>query len=172
MGTSILITVSGALLGVVFSESYRFLRERKKSKSISSLSGSWISAYPAYHSTDTQERWIRERVNISIRGSQLVLSSKQNPVNDNYDASGTVNNGEWVGDWQSTERDAAYASGNFIFRLSPTGRYMYGVFSGPRTSNERVFVPWILGRDEASVIEASRRVDNQFVWDFHRRQVT
>lgn len=116
----------------------------------------WKSTYHFYQQAGAQDQWITEDVRINLEQSKLYIRSGQNPIGDNYLARGEIVHGFYlIGEWSSVgfasksgAIDSFQAAGAFLLTLVATPKLMYGYFTGPRNTGERIYGAWILAENE------------------------
>lgn len=154
---SLLSTIFGAVLSLVLPR----LARKRRYLGREDLLGPWISSYQRYHEAATSSQWVDEKVFIDVHGSRFRLRNSDNSLGDLYEALATLRDGELVGEWESIRRQGGHARGSLLFTVLPMGSLLYGFFTGPRDTGERVFGAWILGKSDEDVAKGKRLISHQ-----------
>ena len=155
------VAVVGAATGAILSYCLPLYFAKRKNLTRRDIMGEWHSSYLHYQSASTSKNWIKDRVTISVDGPHFKFNSIDNPLNDVYEANAKLKNGELIGDWKSTTSDGRHAQGGFVLTVLPMGGLLYGIFTGPRDSGERVFAAWVLGKTLEDLEKGKRLVRSQ-----------
>lgn len=115
---------------------------------VAEILGDWKSTYLFYQGPSIRrDKWITENVIINIEQTKLRINNYDNPIEDNYVGYGEiVNELYFIGGWQSTR--IGRAAGAFMLTLVPMCDMMYGFFTGPRNTGERIYASWVLARED------------------------
>lgn len=143
----IVLMLGGVVLGGITSYIVPILLRRAQYKGREDILGMWHSSYHHYQdAAHPAGTWVTEVVDIQLHHSQFQLRNSQNSIADDYLAYGTITRGcHLAGEWRSIRR-AAHADGAFILTIQPLGSIMYGYFTGPRDTGERIYGAWVLAR--------------------------
>ncbi|MFC1907682.1 hypothetical protein ACFLW8_06315 [Chloroflexota bacterium] len=146
------LAVVGAVVSMILPSVVRWFIYRKHD-----LIGNWYSIYQPYHYPHVgPDEWINEQVEIDLHHSKFRFRAINNELEHRYIAKGTIRNKiDIIGDWESVREDAT-ASGVFMLTIAPRGGILYGHFTGPRETGERVFGAWVLARKKEQFEEGLR----------------
>lgn len=137
---NLLISLVAAIVGALVVPLIEYLARAKQNKKYSSeLVGTWKSSYI----TEDSGSWVDEEAEVFVRRSHFVISGRHNQEGVSYVAIAELINAELVGKWQLTSGNM---SGNFLLAIRPHGGLLYGYYTGSRTTGERVFSAWVLGK--------------------------
>lgn len=159
--SNIAITLLGAIAGTVLPLALPYVVRRKRHIAREDLLGLWISSYQYYYQPETADQWIDEKVTIDIHGSQFRLRNSDNPLGDVYEGFASLQEGELIGWWRSTRRHGGHAHGSLLLTVLPMGGLLYGFFTAPRDTGERVFAAWVLGKTLEDVAKGKALIAKQ-----------
>ena len=101
--------------------------------------GSWFSTSQQYQQAEVSAEWVEEKIDIRAEGSKFVLESSDNSIDEHCVASAELRGDDLVGEWTSVRRDGGRAQGGMLLTVLPSEGVIYGVFSEPRDTGERVY---------------------------------
>ena len=161
--TNIAITLLGAVVGALLSFALPALIERRRHSARQDVLGPWFSSYQRYQQVETSKEWVDEKVDIGIKGSRFRFENSENGIGDYYQAAASLRDGELLGEWESIKRDGGHARGGLLLTIVPMGGLLYGVFTGPRETGERVYAAWVLARKKDDLSKGKRLVGLQIL---------
>ena len=141
------LSIIGAAFGSLATFVLPILIQTSKYKKRREFLGKWDSSYQQYQNKGKDGEWIEEQIVIGIRRGKLHIQSTNNPIDDHYWAQGQIVDHCIIGSWHSS-LEGGLATGGFVLTILPMGKIMYGCFSGPRDSGEKIFGAWILARNK------------------------
>ena len=146
--------IIGAILSMILPNIVRYRKYRKRRDII----GTWYSIYQPYqHVHRESKRWINEEVEVDIHDSKFRFRNRKNENTDCYIAEGTISQGTYlIGNWVSVEKDAQAHSGAFMLTMVPKGSILYGYFSGPKETHEKIYGAWVLAKNKENLEEGLR----------------
>jgi len=158
---NVVITLGGTVLGAILSLALPRIIRRKKYLGQEDILGIWFSSYQRYHRAQTSEQWVDEKIEIDVQGSYFRIKNSENSLGDFYEALVTLRNGELVGEWRSISLHGGHAQGSLLLTVLPMGGIIYGFFTGPRDTGERVFGVWICGKTKEDVTRGKSLIATQ-----------
>ena len=125
--------------------------------------GSWFSTYQQYQQADVSAEWVEEKIAIRKEGGTFLLESSDNSIDERCVATAELRGEDLVGEWTSVRRDGGKAQGGMLLTVLAKEGLIYGVFSGPRDTGERVYGAWVMARKEEDLDEGKRLVGLQIL---------
>ena len=106
--------------------------------------GQWRSKYP--FTDETGQPMVQEDVEIKASRGGVSISSKNNPMKDDYVAYGHILfERQIVGEWRN-ESGSGGGRGLFMLIVNPRGTVMYGYCTGPDENSGLVYAQWVMAR--------------------------
>lgn len=145
--------VIGAILGLIFTAVYDFIKTFKNSVKIR---GRWFATWVPSIGDDYD--WCEESVRIGIRRNRLTIESFDNTKELNW-----VGKGEFflnkflIGQWAS-KNETSPAEGTFILVLEQNGLYLYGFFVA--SDKEQRIAPFIISKHPKHFEKAKKILAN------------
>jgi hypothetical protein len=125
--------------------------------------GSWFSTYQQYQQADVSTEWVEEKIDIRDEGGKVLLESSDNSIDEHCLATAELRGQDLVGEWTSVRQDGGRAQGGMLLTVLPAQGVIYGVFSGPRDTGERIYGAWVMARKEEDLAEGKRLVGLQIL---------
>lgn len=151
------VSILGAVVGAVLPLLLPYIARRRRNLAQGDLLGKWNSLYQ----TETSQEWVSENVTLEVRGSQIRLTNSDNSLGYVYEGFATFDEGELTGTWKSTRGEGGNARGSFLLTVIPAGGLLYGFYTGPRETGERVFRSWILGKTMEKIEKGKVLISSQ-----------
>lgn len=140
------LTVGGTFFGVAVSLGVEMYRSYRRYDAAPDISGDWRTEYQA--AALSGNPWVREDATIRHRLGRLRFSTDHNSQKDEIEGElELVGLDHVLGRWRQVDARGKN-HGVFVLTIAPTGRLMYGFWSGLTDAGERRFGAWVWCRDK------------------------
>jgi hypothetical protein len=156
------ILLLGAVVGAALALVIPAAMERSRYAARRDLLGSWFSSYQQYQG-EASKGWVEEKIDIRLEGAKFLLESSDNSIGEYCRATATLHAGELLGKWASIRHEGGNAYGGMLLTVLPEEGVIYGIFSGPRDSGQRIHGAWVMARKEEDLAKAKRLVGAQIL---------
>jgi hypothetical protein len=149
--SSLLTTIFSTIFGVVVSTVATVLLAYRKLNKLPNIRGEWHSEYQA---ADTPGNpWVYELIKIYTKWGKLRFITSENPKNDSIEGEVDVHGRDYViGRWRQCDPNASNY-GTLLLNLTPSGRLLFGVWSGTADTGERRIGGWVAARNRQDIVQ-------------------
>ena len=154
----IIITIIGALLGVVFSYIVPAIFDYIKYSKNKNVIGEWNSLWQPKNNVSGD--YVKEKITISSSFGKFKFTNSENDLGYSWEGIGYIKYEKHIfGKWKSTKQ-GAHSKGAFLLSISPQGNFMFGEIVGPNDSGAIKNSPFILGRTDNDISLAKEWLEN------------
>jgi len=147
-------TIAGALLGAIASFALPLWFRARRNRARNDIVGFWKSTYLL----EETRQWVEDEVEIYLEGAKFCIRNTSSPHDVLYEGEAVLRGEELVGSWRTK---GAQSGGHLLLIISPTGRLIYGYYTGLRHNNERVFAAWVFGKSDQDIQHGKRLLSSQ-----------
>lgn len=147
--SGVLTTIFSTLFGVAVSTVAGILLSYRKLNMLPNIRGKWHSEYQAADTVGNP--WVYEAITFHRRWGKLRFVTSENARNDAIEGEVDIHGRDYViGRWRQCDPNASNY-GTLLLNLTPSGRLLFGVWSGTADTGERRIGGWVAARNKQDI---------------------
>jgi hypothetical protein len=146
---NIIISFISAIFGALASVGISIYLSYRRFSLGPDIQGDWETEYQA---ADTPGNpWVKEKLKFKIKKGKILFYTYNNQRNDEIEGEAEqVGNEYIIGKWRQSDPKASNR-GTFLLNISPSGKIIFGVWSGTSDTGEKRIGGWVAARSPADL---------------------